>query len=178
MQKPTYCDNKFSPHIAILCTSASRNTSSSKCRSKHFLATIVLLTVHEFFGQATQPEANPEANILQAQLQYFFSQCNSIFSQATTLQEDNELGKILKKMYRKTFEEVDAEALQGRSSLHEFMDTQKKKKEKAVFSIERSLHILDYLRCAVFSRLGKAMESYSSADQNCRSSISATLHQL
>ncbi len=151
MQKPRYCDDKFSPHIAILCT------RSSKCRSKHFLATIVLLTVHEFFGQATQPEANPEANILQAQLQYFFSQCNSIFSQATTLQEDNELGKILKKMYRKAFEEVDAEALQGRSSLHEFMDAQKKKKEKAVFSIERSLHILDYLRCAVFSRLGKAM---------------------
>jgi hypothetical protein len=53
--------------------------------------------VHEFFGRATQPEANPEANILQAQLQYFFSHCNSIFSQATTLQEDNELGKILKK---------------------------------------------------------------------------------
>jgi hypothetical protein len=54
--------------------------------------------VHEFFGQATQPEAN----ILQAQLQYFFSQCNSIFSQATTLQEDNELGKILKKKVLKS----------------------------------------------------------------------------
>jgi hypothetical protein len=47
--------------------------------------------------------------------------------------------------------------LQGWSSLHEFMDTQKKKKEKTLFSIERSLHILHYLRCAVFSRLGKAM---------------------
>lgn len=47
--------------------------------------------------------------------------------------------------------------LQGWSSLHEFMDTQKKKKENTVFSIERSLHILHYLRCAVFSRLGKAM---------------------